>query len=137
VRLQEIADAADRVGGAGREVDLPVAVVVDREAPVRPGHELRNADRPGVRAFHAQRIDFLIAREHEVVFQLAAEVGAPLGVVEGERGEGVDDPIRADVAAEGGLDADYADDDVLGHSVFVRGALERFGVAGPELRRRL
>src|SRR5262249_32947359 len=106
MRFQEIADAADRVGGAGREVDLPVAVEVHGEAPVRAGHELGYADRASVRSLHAQRIDLLVAREHEVVLELAAEVRRALGVVESEGRQRVDHPERADVLPEGRLDAD-------------------------------
>jgi hypothetical protein len=67
------------------------------------------------------------------MLQLAAEIFAALGVVEGESRQSVDDPISADVAAEDRLDADNADDDVFRYPVFACGALERLGVAGPEL----
>src|SRR5207237_6854920 len=53
VLLQEIGDAAHRVGGRAAEIDAPIAVEVDRVAPQTARHELRDADRTGIRA--AQR----------------------------------------------------------------------------------
>src|SRR5581483_608693 len=66
-----------------------------------------------------------------------AEELAAVRRVEGERRERVDDAVAAHVAAVRGLDADDAEDDLLGHSELRARALERRGVPGPELNARL
>ena len=78
---------------------MAVAVVIQREAPVRARHELRDADRPGVGALDAQRVDAHLAREDQIVFELRPEEIGALGIVERERGQRVDHSVGPDVAA--------------------------------------
>ena len=82
-----IRDAADRRRSSLRpQVDVPVAVEVDREAAIAARHELRHAHRAGERALRRQRRQALLAREPQVFLQLAAKERRAPRIVEGERG---------------------------------------------------
>src|SRR4029077_13800762 len=89
VLLEEVGDAAYGVGRIAPEVDRAVAVEVDGEAPLAARHELRDADRAGVRAAHGKDIEAQVAREQQVLLELVAEIGGARGVVECEGSEGI------------------------------------------------
>ena len=101
---------------AGVQVDVAVAVEVDRVAVEARRHELGHAERAGVAAAPGERIDALALAEHEPVLELVAEEGAavlaPAREVERQRRQRVDDAEVAHLPAEDRLDADDADDDL-------------------------
>src|SRR5262245_23313128 len=133
VRVQEVRDAADRVGRARAEVAASVAVEVDREAADAPRHELRDADRARVRAAEARRIGARLARVEQERLELGAEELGAARVVECERGERVEHAEGAGLATVLGLDADDGHDDLGRYAVRGGRAREHPRVATPEL----
>ena len=72
-----VGDAADHVGGAVVQVDVAVAVEVDRVAWLKlRRHELRHADRAGVAALQRERVDALAAAQHEQLSSSSRKNGA-------------------------------------------------------------
>ena len=134
---EEVRHAADRIGRVGAQVDKPVAVEIHGELQVASGHELRDADRPRIGAAHGEYVDPGLAREQQVIFQLAAEEFGARRIIERQRGERIDDAPPPDVAAVEGLDADDRNDHLFGNSVFAAGARERRAVHAPEIKPRL
>ena len=135
--LQIIGDAADGVGEAAGEVLLAVAVQIHGVAAIAAGHELRNADGAGVRTLQSQGVDARVARVQQVVLQFAAEEFGARRVVEGERGERIDDAVAAGVAAVHRFHADDGDDDFFGHAIEGGGARERLALPLAEFDARL
>jgi len=78
VALEIVCDRTDHVGGAARQVDAAVAIVVHRPASQAARHELRHAHRAGVAAQRLERIGARLALQHQESFQLAGEIGAAL-----------------------------------------------------------
>ncbi len=68
------------------------------------------------------------------MLELAAEVLAARGIVEGERRQGVDHSVASGRAAVTGFDADDRDDVFGRHTALGGDAFERFAVLVPELR---
>jgi hypothetical protein len=136
VQGQEVGDAANGVGGAGRQVDVAVGVEVDREAVDAAGHELRQAD--GTRKGADQRSwgDGLLARQQQQFLEFVAEVGAAVAAagreVERQRGQGIEGAETAHHAAVVGLDADDAHDHLGRHAEARLGACQGVGVGLPE-----
>ena len=135
---QVVGDAADHVGGAVLQVDMAVAVEVDRVLVEARRHELRHADGAGVAAGPGERLDAFALAEHEPALELVLEEVAAVAAagrkVEGERRQRIDDAKVAHLAAIDRLDADDADDDLRRHAVQLLGGREPRLVGLPELR---
>src|SRR5262249_49432925 len=132
VDVQEVRHAADGVRARAAQIDGAVTVEVDRVAAHAPRHELRNADRAGIRALQREDVEARLAREQQVLLELVAEIARARRIVEGERGERVYHPVAAHVAAVVGLDAEDRDDDRGGDTVFALGARQDLAVHLPE-----
>src|SRR2546428_14039745 len=77
VLLEKVRHAADRVGGAAREVDGAVAVEIPRVAPGARGHALRDCDRPGIGGPHREHVSALLAAPHRRFPALGAKGPTP------------------------------------------------------------
>ena len=108
--------------GTRPQVDAPVAVEVHRVPARAARHELRDADRAGIRALHRKDVEAVVARKQQVLLELAAEEARARRIVEGERGEGVDHAEATGVAAVVGLDADDGDHEFRRHAEIALGA---------------
>ena len=131
---QEARHAADGIDRAVDQVDAAIAVEVGGIAADAAGHELRGADGAGVGAPGRHRIQAVLAAVQQELLQLLAEVGGARRKVEGQRGERLDGRELAGVATVEGFHADDGDDDLGGHAMFLRGALQRAGMLFPELQ---
>jgi hypothetical protein len=85
VHLHVAGDAADGILRAVQQVDLAVAVKVDRVIAHAAGQKLGQAERTGVGTLIVQRIAVLFAGHQQQILKLATEQFGTAGVVEGER----------------------------------------------------
>ena len=131
---QEACHAADGINRAVDQIDAAIAVEVGGIAADAAGHELRGADGTGVGAPGRQRIQAVLAAVQQELLKLLAEVGGARRKVEGQRGERLDGGELAGVATVEGFHADDGDDDLGGHTMFLRGALQCAGMLFPELQ---
>ncbi len=133
VFAEVIGGAGDHVVPVGPQVAFAVAVPVDRELAIARRHELRASHRARVRAERHGRLHRLFAGEQHELFQLLAEVGAPLGKIECQRGERVEHAIAAHDAAVLRLDADDGDDVFGRDAALGRDPFEPVAILFPEL----
>ena len=130
--LQEIRDRTDGVDRACKQVDAATAVEVQRPAPHRPRHELRQAHRSGKRSSIRQRVAFLFARQQQEFDELGAvEVGAAQ-IIERQRRQHVDRAELSGRAPEVALHADDCDKDGGRYAELLLRARQRVPVRLPE-----
>ena len=133
VQLEIVADAREHVVPVAPEIAVTVAAAVDGVAAEAGRHELGHAHRARVRAERRQRVERFLARHQQELLELATEVAAARGVVEGKGGERVDHAVRAGDLAIERLDAGDRQQHRTRHTARARGCLERRRLLAPDL----
>ncbi|MNM47204.1 hypothetical protein D3C81_581670 [compost metagenome] len=135
--------AADGIRGRIAQVDVTIAIEVHRIFHDAARHELGQADGARVGAEQGQRIDAILAREQQRVFQFALEKfhacrarrAFRIGKCQG--GQRVEHAEASCVAAIHGFHADDADDDLGRHAILAFGALQRLRIFFPKFHARI
>ncbi len=130
--LQVIGDAGKDVGPVVPQITMTGAPLVDCVALEARRHELRHAHRAGVGTQRRERVEFAVAAEPHELLELLLEVLGARRIVEGEGRQRVEDAVTARDTAEGGFDADDAEQ-VFGEYVPLQGdGIEQLAVLAPE-----
>ena len=122
VHDEVIGDAGEHVVPVAEQVAPAVAVAVHRVVAVAARDELGRAHGAGVGAERLVDLDVVVAREQEELRQLGPEEAAAGRVVEGQRGEAVQQAELAGALAEIGLHADDAGEHLGRHAGLFRHA---------------
>jgi len=83
----------DARAASAAEIALAVAVEIHREFQETAGHELAQPHRPGIGTHGLRGVDAFLPGHDQEVLQLFGEILPPARIIEGQGGEGVDNPV--------------------------------------------